>query len=201
MTLATFFSDGRLDTAAAFLLSGLIGVSFGFWLERAGFGSARKLTSIFYFRDFAVLQVMFTAVVTALLGMRILVVLGLLDPAAVYQMDTFLTPQIVAGLIFGVGFVMGGWCPGTALVGLASGKWDALVFLGGAGIGSLVYAGFSPSIQDFATSDACGLCTLPETFGLTPGVTVLLVVLMALLMFSGVEALNARRARTPSDAG
>jgi uncharacterized membrane protein YedE/YeeE len=194
-TLATFFSDGRLDTGGAFLLAGLIGVAFGFWLERAGFGSSRKLTSIFYLRDFAVFQVMFTAIVTALLGLRVLVVLGAVDAAAVYQMETFLPPQIVGGLIFGVGFVMGGWCPGTALVGTASGKGDALVFLGGAGLGSLVYASLWPSIEGFATSGACGVCTLPETLGLSPGVTTLLVVLMALAAFAGVEALAARRAR------
>ena len=56
----------------------------------------------------------------------------------------------MGGLIFGVGFVMGGWCPGTALVGLASGKGDALVFLGGAALGSLAYAVAWPSLADFA---------------------------------------------------
>lgn len=196
MTLATLFADDLLDTSAAFLLAGLIGLAFGFWLERAGFGSSRKLTSIFYLRDFAVLQVMFTAIITALLGMRILVVLGLLDAAAVYQMDTFLPPQIVGGLIFGIGFVMGGWCPGTALVGLASGKGDALLFLGGAGLGSLAYALFWPSLEGFASSGACAVCTLPETFGLSPGLTTLLVVLLALAMFAGAGMVTARRARS-----
>lgn len=194
MSLATLFADGRLDTTVAFAVAGLIGVAFGFWLERAGFGSSRKLTSIFYLREFTVFQVMFTAVVTALVGMRILVVLGLLDPANVYQMDTFFTPQVVGGLIFGVGFVMGGWCPGTALVGLASGKGDALVFLGGAGLGSLAYAALFPALEDFAASGACGLCTLPEALGISPGVTVLLVVVMALAAFAGLRALAARRA-------
>ncbi len=200
MTLATFFSEGRLDTGAAFLMAGLIGLAFGFWLERAGFGSSRKLTSIFYLRDFAVFQVMFTAIVTALVGLQILIAIGRVEPGSVYQMETFLTPQIVAGLIFGVGFVMGGWCPGTALVGLASGKGDALVFLGGAGIGSLLYALVWPSVQDFASAGACGICTLPETFGLSNGVTVLLVILMALGAFAGVEALARKRARATTSA-
>jgi uncharacterized membrane protein YedE/YeeE len=196
--LATFFSEGRLDTPAAFLLAALVGVLFGFWLERAGFGSSRKLTAIFYLRDFAVFQVMFTAIVTALVGMRVLVVLGAMDPETVYRMETFLPAQVVGGLIFGVGFVMGGWCPGTALVGVAGGKGDALVFLGGAAVGSLLYAAAWPSIEGFATAGACGVCTLPETLGLSPGVTALLVVVMALAAFAGVEALAARRARATS---
>jgi len=193
--LATLFSEGRLDTTAAFVLAGVIGLAFGFWLERAGFSSSRRLTGVFYGRDFAVIQVMFSAIVTALLGLRGLVVLGLVDPATVYQMETFVGPQVVGGLIFGVGFVMGGWCPGTALVGLASGKGDALVFLGGAALGSLAYAVAWPSLASFSTVGACGVCTLPERFGLSTGVTALLVVGVALFAFVVVEALAARRAR------
>ena len=95
---------------------------------------------------------------------------------------------------------MGGWCPGTALVGMASGKGDALVFLAGAGIGSLVYAVLWPAVQGFATAGACGVCTLPETFGLSPGVTVLLVILMAVGAFAGVEVLYRKRARAAAEA-
>ena len=193
--LATYFSEGRLDTTAAFVVAGVIGLAFGFWLERAGFGSSRRLAGVFYFRDFAVVQTMFSAIVTALVGLRLLVVIGAFPAAAVYRMETFVGPQVVGGLIFGVGFVMGGWCPGTALVGLASGKGDALVFLGGAGVGSLAYALAWPALADFSTVGACGVCTLPERFGLSTGVTTLLVVLMALGAFVLVEVVEARRAR------
>lgn len=193
--MSTFFSEGRLDTTAAFALAGAIGVGFGWSLERAGFSSSRRLAGVFYGRDFAVIQVMFSAIVTAMLGLRALVVLGLLDPATVNHMESFFGPQVVGGLIFGVGFVMGGWCPGTALVGLASGKADALIFLLGAGLGSLVYAAAWPSLAAFSTSGACGVCTLPERFGLSPGVTAAAVTGVALTAFVVVEALGARRAR------
>jgi len=53
-----------------------------------------------------------------------------------FFMPSIYGAQIVGGLIFGVGFVMGAWCPGTAAVGLASGRLDALVFLAGAGSGA-----------------------------------------------------------------
>lgn len=193
--LATFFSEGRLGTPAAFLVAGLLGVAFGFWLERAGFSSSRRLTGVFYGRDFAVIQVMFSAIVTALVGLRLLVVAGLVAEADVYHMETVLAPQVVGGLVFGVGFVMGGWCPGTALVGLASGKGDALVFLGGAALGSVGYALAWPRLAAFSTLGACGVCTLPQRFGLTPGMTTLLVVAVALLAFVVVEVLAVRRAR------
>ena len=53
---------------------------------------------------------------------------GLITQEEIYLMPTVYGAQIVGGLIFGVGFVMAGWCPGTAAVGMASGKLDALVF-------------------------------------------------------------------------
>ena len=79
-----------------------------------------------------VFKVLFTAIVVAMLGARLLASTGAANLATWYQLETFLLPQTVAGLVFGVGFVMGGWCPGTALVGLVSGRADALFFLVGA---------------------------------------------------------------------
>lgn len=191
--LSTFFSEGALSTPAAFVVAGLVGLAFGFWLERAGFGSSRKLTSIFYFDDFAVLKVMFTAIVTALLGLRLLTVLDLVDPSTIHHLETFASAQAVGGLVFGVGFVVGGWCPGTALVGLASGKGDALVFLGGAMLGSLGFAWAWPAVKGLATAGACGVCELPERLGLPAGLTTLLVVAVALGAFLVVELVEARR--------
>lgn len=184
-----FYAQNLLDSPPALLWAALIGVAFGFWLERAGFGSSRKLTAIFYLRDFAVLQVMFTAIVTAALGLGALALLGVVDIAQLHRMETVLAPQIVGGLVFGVGFVMGGWCPGTALVGLAAGKVDALVFLLGAMLGSLVFAILYPALLPFQSAGACGVLTLPEVLGLSPGVSTLLVVLVAVAAFAGAGRL------------
>ena len=67
--------------------------------------------------------------------------MGVLDFDALYVNPTFLGPQVVGGLIFGVGFVVGGYCPGTSIVAAVTGKLDAVVFLAGAGAGVLVFAG------------------------------------------------------------
>lgn len=190
----TYFSEGTLGTSGALMAAAAIGIAFGFFLEKAGFGSSRKLVSIFYLKDFAVFKVMFTAIVTALIGVRVLSVTGAVDLGTWYQMETFLWPQIAAGLLFGVGFVMGGWCPGTAVVGVASGRGDALMFLGGATLGSLAYAVVFPALKSFAGAGSCGVATLPETFGISPGVTTLLVVLMAIGAFVGSDRLVAWRA-------
>lgn len=194
MTLSTFFSDGTLGTPAAFLTAALVGLAFGASLERAGFGSSRRLAGVFYLRDMTVIQVMFTALATAAVGLALLERLGLVDRTTIYALETFLAPQAVGGLIFGVGFVVGGWCPGTALVGLASAKGDALVFLLGAMLGSLGYAAGWPALSGFAEAGACGVATLPQLLGLSTGVTTLLVVLMALAVFVVIDRLAARKA-------
>lgn len=188
----SFFDQGLLESPAGLAWAGAIGLAFGFWLERAGFGSSRKLSGIFYLRDFAVLQVMFTAIVTALIGLAALSAFGLVDVTQLHRMETVLVPQVVGGLLFGVGFVAGGWCPGTALVGLSSGKVDALVFLVGAGLGSLAFAAAWPWIGDLASSGSRGVVTLDETLGLGTGVVITLVVAAALAAFFAVARFSRK---------
>jgi hypothetical protein len=195
LAATTLFSEGLLGTQVAFIAAAAIGLAFGFFLERAGFGSSRKLVAVFYMKDFAVLKVMFTAVVTALIGIRALAATGAVDLASWYQMETLLVPQIAAGLLFGAGFVMGGWCPGTAVVGAVSGRWDALLFLGAAGVGSLIYALAYPAIAPLSEAGALGVSTLDGVLGVSPGVAALLVILMALAAFIGSNRLAAKRAQ------
>ena len=135
----TYYSTGQLDSPQAFFVALAVGLAFGFVLERAGFGSSRRLAGIFYFRDMTVLRVMFTAVITAMLGLLLFTGMGWIDLGSVYAMPTIFGAQVAGGLLFGVGFVIGGWCPGTAAVGAVTGKLDALVVLGGAIVGSILF--------------------------------------------------------------
>lgn len=192
------FDRGLLESPLGWTAALLVGLAFGFWLERAGFGSSRKLAAIFYLRDFAVVQVMFTAVATAALGLALVDAVGLFDASRVYRMETLLGPQILGGLIFGAGFVIGGWCPGTALVGLASGKLDALVFLGATLLGSLAYAAFWPQLAPLQELGACGLVTLPELLHLSPLAVAAIVVAMALVAFTALQRFLLGSKGTPT---
>ena len=104
-----------------FLVFGLIGFAFGFVLESAGFGNSKKLAAQFYFKDMTVLKVMFGAIVTAMVLLFITVGLGILDFNLVWVNPTYLASGILGGLIMGVGFIIGGFCPGTSLVAMANG--------------------------------------------------------------------------------
>ena len=196
----TCYETGTLNGPEGFLTASLIGLAFGFWLERAGFGSSRKLTSIFYLRDFAVLKVMFTAIVTAAAGLFVLSASGRIEPDAIYRPATYLWPQIVGGLLFGVGFVAGGYCPGTSLVGIASGKLDAALFLAGAAAGSLAFAAAYPALAGFASSGAQGVSTLPELLGLAPGAVTAAAILMALGAFAAASRVERRFRARAEDA-
>ena len=86
--------------AKTFFLALVIGLGFGFALERAGFGSSRKLAGIFYLRDMTVLKVMFTALITGMLGLSLVVALGWIDlESQVYLLPTRYGAQIVGDLL------------------------------------------------------------------------------------------------------
>src|SRR6185503_18302804 len=120
------------------LIALAIGIAFGFTLERAGLGSAPKLAGQFYLTDFTVFKVLFSAIVTAMLGAFWLGRLGILDLSAVYVPETWLVPQLAGGVVFGAGFVIAGLCPGTSCVAAASGRGDGAAVVGGMFTGVLV---------------------------------------------------------------
>jgi len=199
--MAPFFKYGLFGDEFSLVVAFAIGIGFGFFLERAGFGSARKLAAQFYLTDMRVFKVMFTAIVTAMLGVFYLAWAGLLDLSLVYLTPTYLAPQIAGGLILGFGFVIGGYCPGTSMVALSTGKLDAVVFVFGILAGTVVFGEAFPLIEGFFNSTAMGPTTIPGQFGLPYGLVVFAVVLMALGGFWGAEAVERWMARRAGEEG
>jgi uncharacterized protein len=130
-------------------LSALVcGVLFGYVLENAGFGSPCKLTAQFKLTDWSVLKVMFTAIVVAALGLYGLKAVGLLAPDSVFVPSSLLMASAIGGVLVGGGFALGGYCPGTSVVGLFSGRMDALLFIIGLLLGTFLFAGmYGPAIE------------------------------------------------------
>ncbi len=184
---APFFKFGAFGDEASLIVAFVLGIGFGWFLERAGFGSAKKLVSQFYLNDLAVFKVMFTAIVTAMLGIFYLGWMGVLDLGLLYLPATNLWPQVVGGLVLGVGFVVGGYCPGTSMVAVATGKLDALFYVGGVLAGVFAIGEAFPLVKGFYESGNLGRLTLPQVLHLPYGVVVFLVVLMALGGFAAAE--------------
>ena len=167
-----------------------IGFFFGFALERAGFGRASKLAAQFYLHDMTVFKVMFTAIVTAMLGVVIADGFGLIDLRAVSESaasQTYIWPMLVGGVLLGVGFIVSGYCPGTSAVATASGNLDGLVAFAGVIVGSVVYSEIHPYVEGFYDSGAAGHVFLYDLLGLPPAVVAAMVVAMAVGCFFVVD--------------
>jgi uncharacterized protein len=190
--IAPFYKFGLFGEDAGLLVALFIGIGFGFFLERAGFGSARKLAAQFYFTDLRVFKVMFVAIITAMLGTFWLSWLGLLDYSQLTIPSTYLVPQIVGGLIFGIGFVMGGYCPGTCCVAAATGRLDGVVHLFGMVSGIFLFGELFSFIDGFYSFTPMGRFTLPDFLQLPFGLTVFLIVLLALAGFAAAEWLEKK---------
>jgi uncharacterized membrane protein YedE/YeeE len=152
----------------------VIGIAFGFTLERAGLGSAPKLAGQFYLRDFTVIKVMFTAVVVAMTGAFWLGRLGVIDLANVFVPETSLKLQIAGGVIFGAGFLIAGLCPGTSCVSAATGRGDGLAVMAGMFAGILAAGLVFASL--FRTTSFSTL-TVPQVLRLPYGIVVAAVLL------------------------
>ena len=189
---APFFKLGMFGDEASLVAALLLGLGFGFFLERAGFGSARKLTAQFYFTDMSVLKVMFTAIVTAMVGAWALSAVGWLDLSKVYLTPTYLLPQAIGGLVFGVGFIIGGYCPGTCVAGMATGRVDAGVFALGMLAGIAAFSeSFDVLFAGWYEATPMGALTLPKAFGLPYGVLVLGIAIGAIGAFALAERVEA----------
>jgi rhodanese-related sulfurtransferase len=175
---------------AEFLIYLLIGFAFGYILEISGFGNSKKLAAQFYFKELTVLKVMFTAIVVAMVLIFAASALGLLDYNAIWVNPTYLWPGIIGGLIMGVGFIIGGFCPGTSLVAAATAKLDGLFFILGGLFGIFLFGESVDRFSKFWNSSYLGRFTIQDWLGLPAGVVVAAVVLMALFMFWGSEQLE-----------
>jgi uncharacterized membrane protein YedE/YeeE len=169
------------------LMALILGVFFGFFLERGGLGNPHKLTGVFYLTDFAVPKAMFTAILVAATGFYLLSDLNILDVNRVWIIPTYFWPQLLGGALFGLGYLVSGYCPGTAVVGIASGRLDAMVTMLGIGAGTLAFAAVFPLIERFYKTTDMGAVTLPQITGLNHWLLLALVYALAGTMFYAME--------------
>jgi len=192
MTLFPLHLTELLGQHGSYVIYLLIGLAFGATLETAGFGNSRKLAAQFYFKDLTVFKVMFTAIIVAMTLIFLASAAGLLDYRLIWVPPTYLWPGILGGLIMGAGFIVGGFCPGTSLVGMATGKIDAIFFVLGVLFGIFMFGETVSQFAVFFDSSYMGRFTLPELFGVSYGTVVLLVVVAALALFALAEQVERR---------
>jgi uncharacterized membrane protein YedE/YeeE len=129
-------------------ISGLVlGALFGFVLQRGGLGNGCRLSGQLRFKDWTVFNVMFTAILVAAAGLWVLEKFGVIAPTALFVPTTFLWATLLGGALVGVGMAIGGYCPGTSVVGAAAGRIDGIVFFVGLVLGAVVFAGVYDPLQ------------------------------------------------------
>lgn len=171
----------------------IIGFAFGWVLERAGFSTSRKLAGVFYGYDFVVIKVFFTAAITAALGLFLLNQMGLVYFDEIWMPNTFLLPTIVGGVIMGIGFIMGGFCPGTSVPAAAIGKIDAMLFIGGMILGVYFYSfTYEWLWEDLRNSTNLGKVKMGELLGISEGLAIFGFIIIAFITFWMVDTIKKK---------
>ena len=161
----------------------LIGIAFGFILESSGFSSSRKLAGVFYGYDFAVLKVFFTAALVSLIGIFYMDYLGYVDVSMLYVHPTYLWGAIIGGTIMGLGFVTGGFCPGTSLCAVAIGKIDAIIYVIGIMVGVFIFSELFTLFEPLYDGYFEGNITLVDSLGVDPYWFIFIFTLIAIVSF------------------
>lgn len=162
------------------IASGLLsGALFGYVLENAGFASPCKLTAEFRFTDWSVFKVMFTAIIVSAVGLYVANALGVMRPNGYYIPTTYFWATLTGGALIGAGMAVGGYCPGTSVVGFSSGRIDALFFMVGMVLGTGLFGGVFDPLKGFYFAAAGPKAqTLPTLFGI-PDWAVLAILIVA----------------------
>ena len=173
-----------------FIVALFVGIAFGSILEQAGFSTSKKLVGLFYGYDFTVLRVFFTAGLVAMIGVIAFDHWGLLDISLVYINPTFLWSALVGGLIMGLGFVVGGFCPGTSVCAAAIGKIDAMIFVAASFLGVFLFAEGYPLFENLYKAAPWGNVRVFDSLGMSQSLFAFLLTVVAVGAFWAVTLIE-----------
>lgn len=176
------------------IISALVfGFAFGWLLQRAQLTRYEKIANAFRFTDQAVLKFMLAAIASGMIFVRLFMDFGWMDASLVNP--TYITGNLLGGLLFGIGMAGAGLCPGTTVAGAGRGNLDYLIpgflgFMTGGVLFGLTYPYFFPAIS---AQLKFGNITLPEVFDVNPWLFVLFMFLAIVLLLYVIEKLDLRR--------
>jgi len=140
-----------------------IGMAFGAILQLGGASSYKKIMGSLLLKDMDIIKLILMAIAVGTVGIY---ALDLADMANMSIKPTYVVGIVIAGLIFGVGFAVAGYCPGTCIVAAGEGKTDAIVTILGGLAGAALYALAYPMLAGLIEVTNYGEVTLPSAFGI-----------------------------------
>ena len=156
--------------ASKLIIGAAFGLAFGFLLQKGGVGKFNVLIGQLLLQDFTVAKVMLTAIVVGMVG---ILALHHFAKVNLHIKPTRVGANIIGGLLFGAGFALMGYCPGTAAAALGQGNWDALFGMAGLVVGSWIFAELSGwTKRTIERWGDLGKVLLPDLLHLPRGVVV-----------------------------
>lgn len=185
-TLNLFASGNELAQGA------LVGLIFGFLLQKGRVTRADVILNQFLFRDFTVLKVMLTAIVVGAIGIWGMLQFGMIEN--LHVKNATLYGNAVGGLIFGIGMAILGYCPGTGVAAIGDGSRHAVFGLLGMIVGAAVYAEAHSWMNAHLNKlFDMGKATMPSATGLSPWWFIAALLVVAFGVFAAIERVEHRR--------
>jgi len=168
------------------LIYGLItGIAFGFLLQKGRVLRYDKQLGALRLQDMTIIKFMFSSVLVGMVGVYLLVDFEL---AKLSIKPTVLGGNVLGGLVFGIGWGLLGYCPGTSAGALAEGRWDALWGILGMLAGAALFAEAYPLMkQTVLTWGVLGKITLPQILGVNHWFVIVPFIVLALALFQFIE--------------
>ncbi len=177
--------DSPVAVPSTLLAGAIFGLMFGFLLQKGGVGKFNILIGQLLLQDFTVIKIMLTAIIVGMVGVFTLHHFAKVN---LHIKPTKIGPNVIGGLMFGAGFALIGYCPGTAAAALGQGSWDALFGMAGLVAGSWVFAEASGALKESVQKwGDLGKVLLPDLLHLPRGV---FVAVFAVLLTGGLFALE-----------
>jgi len=174
LKLGELFTGIHRDRGLQVILGLLFGIMFGFLLQKGGVTSYNVIIAQLLLTDFTVMKVMLSAVIVGMIGLALLKHFGYVQP---HPASGTIGSNVVGGIIFGFGFALLGYCPGTVAGAVGTGAIDALIG-GVVGIlaGIAVFVEFYPDIKArFLVKGPLPAVTLPEFLKLPTWLTIIIM--------------------------
>ena len=164
------------------LIYGLVtGIFFGFFLQKGCVLRYDKQLGALRLMDMTIVKFMLSTVLVGMVGIYLLKDLGLVKLSI---KSTDLGANIIGGLLFGAGWGLLGYCPGTSAGALGEGRWDALWGIVGMLVGAAIFAEVYPALKtNILTWGNLGKITLPQVLGVSHWVIVPVMTVGALVLF------------------
>jgi hypothetical protein len=163
----------------------ITGILFGFLLQRARVIRYDKQVGALLLKDMTIVKFMFTAILVGMVGLYLLADLGMIEIAG---RELILWAIIPGGALFGIGWALIGYCPGTGWAAIGEGRVDAIFGLLGVFVGGFIYSEMYPTLKDTLLSwGDLGTPTIPQALGINHWFVIVPILIVAFFMFRWME--------------